>query len=406
VAGTAPTQRRLRESGRHWSPPARTPTKDRGEPSWAALGRIIQETHFLQTYRRAAFLRYWLGAGEAATQYVNQNIALIGDDHPFRSFVQSFAIDSHEDPAKFDDLISDVRLIDATAPARQWMNYAMMSKPKGEALYKKESQRLYAWTDGVARDVELQYTIWVNKEWQGCNRQAVVGDLPAIALRGWNPARPTTGRRIAPKPRSMRSGRREAHICWACWRRNISRKTTSKTAVRCFQAYLKVAKDPWVYESLADLHLKQGDEAGWLASLEAYLHEAEDFGLSHGNVARAHRARPDEPGEISPGAPYAQAAAQTGAAWAIDCAAECHEGLGVGRSRRRPLSRFRRKLRAGFVQVLVLVQAIQRPKVRRLRKNGAEVRGGYQVDQPRSAGNLLPHQGRLQGRDRRVRSPG
>jgi len=29
-------------------------------------------------------------------------------------------------------------------------------------------------------------------------------------------------------------------------------------AVRCFKAYLDIVKDIWVYEALADLHLKQG----------------------------------------------------------------------------------------------------------------------------------------------------
>ncbi len=268
-----------------------------------------------------------MGAGEAATQYVNQNIALIGDDHPFRSFAQSFAVEAREDPAKFDDLISDVRLVDATAPARQWLNYAMRSKPKGEALYKKESQRLYAWTDGVARDVELQYAIWVNKEWQ----VAIARQLSAISPRSpyavgilltydW-----PGNRAKAAEYEKWASG---SSYLLGILAKEYIKEDHVEDAVRCFQAYLKVAKDPWVYESLADLHLKQGDEAGWLASLEAYLHEAEDFGLSHGNVrvriARGLMSR----GKYHQALPYAQAAAQTGAAWAIDCAAECHEGLG------------------------------------------------------------------------------
>jgi tetratricopeptide (TPR) repeat protein len=300
---------------------------DRGEPSWGALGRIVQETLFLQTWRRAAFLRYWLGDGPEATRFVNQNLPMIGEDHPFRAFVQALGVDAYQDPPRYDDLIASVQLVDATAPARQWLDYAGRSKPKGQALYRQESQRLYAWTDGVARDVEAQFTMSNDNAW----RIAIAKQLSALS-----PKSPYAMGILLAREWDTRKAKAVEYEKWApgssyllgVLAKKYMEDDRVEDAVRCFKAYLEVAKDPWVYESLAGLHLKRGDEAGWLASLEAYLRDSEDFGLSHAKVrvdiARGLMSR----GKYHQALPYAQAAAQTGAAWAIHAAAECHEGLG------------------------------------------------------------------------------
>jgi len=66
---------------------------DRGRAFLAALGRIIEDAHFIHTWRRARFLRDSLGAEHSKVRrYVESSLPLIGADHPFRPFVEHFGV--------------------------------------------------------------------------------------------------------------------------------------------------------------------------------------------------------------------------------------------------------------------------------------------------------------------------
>ena len=78
---------------------------------------------------------------------------------------------------------------------------------------------------------------------------------------------------------------------------------------------------------MADIYKRQGKLGRWKEVLEDSL-ESEDFALSHARtrvtIAEFHMER----GELDQALPYAVAAADTGAAWAMLCASRCLEGLG------------------------------------------------------------------------------
>jgi tetratricopeptide (TPR) repeat protein len=89
----------------------------------------------------------------------------------------------------------------------------------------------------------------------------------------------------------------------------------------------QVAPEGWGFEQMAEIHLKRGDEGMWLAMMERQL-SCPDFGLEHAQ-ARVQIARHFMPkGEYQRALPYAEAAAESWAGWAMQPAATCNEAVG------------------------------------------------------------------------------
>ena len=69
--------------------------KDKGEPSWAAVGRTIQEITFTQAKRRANLIaEQW---GVDASDYVREVHPLI-IDHPYKAFIDAEGFVHSNDP--------------------------------------------------------------------------------------------------------------------------------------------------------------------------------------------------------------------------------------------------------------------------------------------------------------------
>ncbi|HVR84139.1 MAG TPA: hypothetical protein VMU54_07500, partial [Planctomycetota bacterium] len=68
------------------------------EPSWPLLGRLIEETSFMQTVRRGNFLRYQWGV--PCDQFVQEVGPLIAD-HPYGALVRSYVLDARRQPKEW-----------------------------------------------------------------------------------------------------------------------------------------------------------------------------------------------------------------------------------------------------------------------------------------------------------------
>ncbi len=98
-------------------------------------------------------------------------------------------------------------------------------------------------------------------------------------------------------------------------------------AEKSLTAAIKISPDRETYIALAGVYKSMGKMDRWQETLDAYL-AAEDPGLGHAQVrvelARYFMGRR----EYDKAQPYAEAAAQTWAGWAMQCAAECYEAMG------------------------------------------------------------------------------
>src|SRR5262249_23629965 len=97
-------------------------------------------------------------------------------------------------------------------------------------------------------------------------------------------------------------------------------------AERCMRASLKLVPDGAMYVHLANFYQSRGNMNGWLEALEEYL-RTEDTGLSHAQVRVTIAKHFMAEKKWEKAKLYADAAAASGAAWAMRCAADCYEGL-------------------------------------------------------------------------------
>ena len=79
--------------------------------------------------------------------------------------------------------------------------------------------------------------------------------------------------------------------------------------------------------SLAACYEAKGDLDRWKATLDEYLAKTEDAGLEHAKVRVQLANYLMSRGRFAEAKPYAEAAAETWAGWAMTCAAKCDEGL-------------------------------------------------------------------------------
>ena len=98
-------------------------------------------------------------------------------------------------------------------------------------------------------------------------------------------------------------------------------------AVRCWKRWIEHSPDYEAYQRLAALYKAQGDDKKRLETLAAFLDQP-DHGLGHALVrvelANHHMSK----GDYKTARPFADAAAETGAEWAMRCALRCAEGEG------------------------------------------------------------------------------
>jgi hypothetical protein len=99
-------------------------------------------------------------------------------------------------------------------------------------------------------------------------------------------------------------------------------------AQKCLSRYVEQSSDRWAYDSLASCYLAQGNFVRWRSTLEDYLTKTENAGLEHAQVRVKIADKLMEDGHYAEAWPYAEAAAQTWAGWAMTCAQNCAEGLG------------------------------------------------------------------------------
>jgi hypothetical protein len=67
------------------------PSRDVAEPSWATLGRLMQDTYFAQTHRRVYFIAFMWGIDQAeVASFVELAKTLIGD-HPYMPVLEAYA---------------------------------------------------------------------------------------------------------------------------------------------------------------------------------------------------------------------------------------------------------------------------------------------------------------------------
>ncbi|MCA1686474.1 MAG: hypothetical protein LC745_10975, partial [Planctomycetia bacterium] len=93
------------------------------------------------------------------------------------------------------------------------------------------------------------------------------------------------------------------------------------------QRYVRTSPEYWAYEMLANNYQARGDLKRWRETLDEFLEKGENGGLDHAKVRVEIAQHLMGQRRWAEAKPYAEAAAETWAGWAMDCAGHCNEGL-------------------------------------------------------------------------------
>lgn len=285
---------------------------DRGEPSWAALGTVLQEVRFTQAAHRLGFMAdsWGVDTADEATAF----LALLGG-HPRRAFIESYTFDHRRNPAAVRarlDATGRNLGVKAGAYLRRAQKVGMQPTQVWltlSALYPDEAHRAHLHREaGIIKTFVPQLVKSSPHAPIGQALAAIYGTLP--------------GEQLAEAEARYAD---HAVVLWGLGRRHLS-DGRQADAIRCWKRWAELSPSGEAFLALAQLYQGAGDLARWQSTLEDSL-EIPDTGLYHAqarvDLARYHMNR----GDFKRAEPYATAAAESGAGWALLCAADCQVGL-------------------------------------------------------------------------------
>jgi tetratricopeptide (TPR) repeat protein len=302
------------------------PGKDAAEPSWALLGRMLEDLQFAQTARTARLQRKTLGlSADDLKSFVRAAMPAIAD-HPLRDFIVAHSIDN-------------LRHADVYRGMLQGLPLAAADVGPAAAHLIADLQAIDTPKKGTGREMARLLRLHLD---------ATADDLSDLLRLVPAKSRPAYARELLKvSPHSPQSIVTLIELDWANvrdkaaqWekdyasspsvlvmlgRRYVQLKQPAD-AERCLRAAARLSPDRPTFRALADIYKAQGDTARWIEALENYL-KTEDLGLAHAQV-RVELARHFMASkQFDKAKPYADAAAETAAGWAMMCAAEVEEGL-------------------------------------------------------------------------------
>ncbi len=310
---------------------AGSPGEDAGEPSWAVLGSMIRETRFVLVEHRLYFMCYWWHV--PVEEFWDEARPLVAR-HRFLPYLHTMSIGTPQ---------ADQAFADSFDPAwRTDMEYN--EQPMLNKLGKiAEGKRRPAWSlvqlhmDHLVRDFATQADLYT-KSFESDNstnphRGLVIHNANKILML--SPENPYAMSLLieedwdAIQPRLadwLKKGTDFVPLIGALGRRYSQVKQYDK-AREYLERYIGESPEHWAYERLAKNYREQGNTAQWLATLDQYLAAGEDHGLEHAKIRVEVADYYMSKGQWDKAQPYAEAAAETWAGWAMQCAVRCYEGM-------------------------------------------------------------------------------
>jgi tetratricopeptide (TPR) repeat protein len=295
---------------------------DGGEPSWGALAQMIRETRFVHVARRLHFMRYmWsVPTGEF---WDESHLSVAA--HRYRPYLQWLALPSEEEARTFAEFAEklDVSDLEVTAmPMVKELEQAGHSR--GQHLF---GSMAAAHADELARDYSTWMLYYMRQPEEYARRtHALLAISPhspfgmnQMIHADWAWAEPRVAGWLA------QGGDSVALLGGLAWR--YTELGRLDEAQPLLERYIRLSPDAWGYKTLAGNYKSLGDLARWQATLDDYLANVEDFALDHAQVRVDIANHFMKEKEWARAQPYAEAAAQSWAHWAMNCAIRCYTAM-------------------------------------------------------------------------------
>jgi tetratricopeptide (TPR) repeat protein len=295
---------------------------DTGEPSWNVLGHMIRETRFVAVMWRLIFMRYMWGV-PVDEFWAESKLAVV--DHPVRPLLETIA----SNPSVASQSMSTV--VDQLDMANlEITEFEMVRLISRFAAFRSRTvwNAAMSHSDQVAGD--LSFLVYAPAGRETAVRQPEF----ARALLAVSPHSPGARALLIEKDWNGVKGELaqwekeggDAPAVLAALARHYSADKNYAEAGKYLARYIEHSPDSWAFELLAKNYKDQGDLKGWQETLDKYLANTEDSGLEHARIRVEIAKHYMGKKQWDEAWPYAEAAAQTGAAWAMACAQRCAEG--------------------------------------------------------------------------------
>lgn len=302
---------------------AAEPDIDDASLSWAVLGRLLDEANVLQLARRMHFVAEMLGMGREHCEELARYMLPAVEHHPFAVYFTSYA---QPMPADREQLAAAFAAIDAPD-----IGYSVrLAFTRADALKLASSiaalrDRRNWNTDLVERDMAALINLYTNadhKRW-GLERLRAVAPRRPLTLAHTLILEPDTVEADLDRWIEQYADHPAVVRALVARLRNLDRLDD---AIVLLERYLELAPADWPIDQLAYIYHLRGDEQMRYATIKRRL-DYPDYGLSHqatqARLARWHMDR----GEFEQALPWAERAADSGAANAMQTLAACYEAL-------------------------------------------------------------------------------
>jgi len=297
--------------------------KDIAEPSWSVLGRMIQELVFTQIHQRAYFMKFQWGV--SIDDFLQQSLPLI-DDHPYKAVIETYSVDAEGDRERYAALLKDVKVVDVSFTMVSLIN-AMRDARINVVL----SLDAVAKSDLIASDLE-SLVVFHDSWWKNSQNAA----RTAHQLYTVSPHSPIAIAYLILYDWTFAQQHitewEETHGQYPLFVLALANHYVDLGQYEKAEPYLKrriqISPDLKPYQILASVYKKQEQMEKWREVLEGFLEQSGECGLDGDRIQVELADYYMDRKEWTKALPYAEAAAQSWAGWAMLCATKCYEGMG------------------------------------------------------------------------------
>jgi tetratricopeptide (TPR) repeat protein len=298
--------------------------KDQHEPSLAVLGQLLLDVGFVQSVALLDYQTRSRGVDVDGSIPTHRSIAT---GHPYALYLETYA----SDPARVEVALK--QLVESLTPEALGNPERVMINKVYFHLNKSKYSELVRYVDRHA-DPSLRelYTrsVSLDQKRYGALIKTLLGQL-----RKSCPNHPLTAmltiRYDWPKAEPHAADwedRFNDHPLVLFWLSQQYESTGDfEGTERCLTQGLKIAPDADSYQRLAATHHGRGDFKKWKNTLDEMFLRTEAEGLEHAHARNRIARYLMRQQEFDEALPYAESAADTYAAWGLECLSACYEGL-------------------------------------------------------------------------------
>jgi tetratricopeptide (TPR) repeat protein len=295
------------------------------EPSWSALGNMLQESNFIHVYQRVFFeVRYW---AVDPSDTITKTATLVAN-HPYQGIIDGLNREIHGQ--KVDPALVKLSMDD-------YCRHGYYSDD-GLGVYYQMTQRDWAKLDQVVDSRESNRVWDIEPEIMGTtipNASLLANETrlmlktspnspyAAAAAVRWDFAHVDPG--VLKQWKTVLAGNVAFENSLAEHYRKLRQYDE---AIPYLKNALAIIPDHDTFMDLANAYLHIKDETNWLATMQQALVQTDDSGLQHAEINMRIAQHLDYRGDYAAAVPYADTAAESGAAGMMEVAAQCHSAVG------------------------------------------------------------------------------